>query len=309
LTDGPWGQIKDTLSVLSPWVSPIVGIGTFLITHYKIDPELTKRNKKTKHSDSLINIFEKWRDGKTTIPQQKIHSFCLSNISIDIVKEIFPTNEKSPNMEDDYNTLISHLECKEYIEIYNNFKEIVDNQYTYNQNLKKFLNKYLKCIGEVIKKPINSNILRFYLHSIIQDINYSKGESEKYSYINKPFYILFSQMDKDSSNPFTEEEEGLIRQSMIDNYDDISHFVTNFKSDIDEINCFILTFRSSLTSVTRDRIKGIKGDCYFEKDFNALNRFKRYFCKHSESTLTTCFLLRSLFHTFPLESFLKPDAS
>jgi hypothetical protein len=162
LTDGPWGQIKDTLSVLSPWVSPIVGIGTFLITHYKIDPELTKRNKKTKHSDSLINIFEKWRDGKTTIPQQKIHSFCLSNISIDIVKEIFPTNEKSPNMEDDYNTLISHLECKEYIEIYNNFKEIVDNQYTYNQNLKKFLNKYLKCIGEVIKKPINSNIFTFH---------------------------------------------------------------------------------------------------------------------------------------------------
>ena len=111
-------------------------------------------------------------------------------------------------------------------------------------------------------------------------------------------------------NPFNEDEEKLVRTSMSENYEDISHFVRNFKSDIDEMNCFILTFRKSLTSVTKDKIKGIKGECYFEKDFNLSNRFKRYFCKHSESTSSTCSLLVSLFHISPLESFLlKLDAS
>ena len=114
MIDTPWNQIKDILSTLSPWTSPIAAFGTFLITHYKIEPKLAKSNKKKEHSDFLINIFEKWRDGNTTIPLQKIDSFYLSNISINIIKEIFPTHEKSPNMENDYNMLISHLDCNIY---------------------------------------------------------------------------------------------------------------------------------------------------------------------------------------------------
>jgi hypothetical protein len=93
---------------------------TFFIDQYK-----DKRIRKERHSSYLINKFEKCYENKTIIAVSIIDLFDLSNIFMNIVKHVFPSDDKSPNTEIYYGMIISHFNCKYYGKIYDNFYKIV----------------------------------------------------------------------------------------------------------------------------------------------------------------------------------------
>lgn len=138
------------------------------------------KNEIKNHSTFLIGIFKEWHDGNTTIPPSKIDSLCFSNISINIAKEVFPIGSKLSNLKSYYDMIISHLECREYeeYEIANdNLYKIIELQDFYNKKIKCFFIIYRNYINKVINRPVDDNILRFYLHSIIRDIYYLLKDS------------------------------------------------------------------------------------------------------------------------------------
>jgi hypothetical protein len=157
--------------------------------------------------------------------------------------------------------IISHLECKEYKEIYDNFYEIVKIQDEYNKKISCFFIIYTNYLGRMLGRSVDDNMLRFYLYTVNQDIKYSENGSEKYSHINKPFNILYSNMDRNIFNPFTIDEENSIRDDMINNYDRISVELEYFKKKIKKINCSIKTFKISLDVLLGDGNMKIKGKC------------------------------------------------
>ncbi|MDN5844833.1 MAG: hypothetical protein L0H53_00990, partial [Candidatus Nitrosocosmicus sp.] len=67
----------------------IVGVVVFLITRYKIDPELAKRDKKKKHQEEIFGIYEKWLESPFSY-KVDLTDFNLDKLNI-AFKESFPT--------------------------------------------------------------------------------------------------------------------------------------------------------------------------------------------------------------------------
>ncbi|MDN5866970.1 MAG: hypothetical protein L0H55_06165, partial [Candidatus Nitrosocosmicus sp.] len=121
-----------------------------MITRYKIDPELAKRDKKKKHQEEIFGIYEKWLESPFSY-KVDLTDFNLDKLNI-AFKESFPTRlinqvEVPQSVEEQ---ALYHL-YQENNDSFTKYKQILEKKNEFNINIEKFLNKIKKDLINILK--------------------------------------------------------------------------------------------------------------------------------------------------------------
>ncbi len=170
--------------------------------------------------------------------------------------------------------VLSHLEWKEYDESYSILFNIIECQDHFNEKMLDFLESNIEHLQQILKRPVDYDIVRYYLVLIVED----NRKTKKLELIEKSFQDITLWSDNIINNPFSKEEEK-IRKDMNNRYLDITTQLNKFKNDITALNQLIPYFRRSIEYLICDEITGIEGKCYIEKKLSLFNKFKSCFCR------------------------------
>ncbi len=120
------------------------------------DRHQAKSNNIKKHHDDIFNVYVSWINQPFS-NNIDLSNFDMDNLFLNIREQIIPIDTSRNKKLTSYGIkLLSHLNCEDYIDAYEKFKEIEGCQKNYNDSMKKFLDKHKKCIKEILM-PENSN--------------------------------------------------------------------------------------------------------------------------------------------------------
>ena len=240
--------------------------------------KVEKRKKKIdKHHDKIISKYYDWSFAPFPI-HIDFYTFDLDRLKISIIGQVIPSvNELDNNNQTLDEMALSHLKCKKYSETYNLYKNIMESQSNFNNDMEEFLNT----IRERIKKLVNSNVyndriellLRYYLYKIVAA---SKQPEYIKNHLNhfEPYVIISLNPREELANPFYKEEEKNVQQDLEKNYDEVIASINTFKTNINNINKTISEFKDSLRRIIDD--EDLKGMCSIEKR-NLIGKIKSIF--------------------------------
>jgi hypothetical protein len=127
----------------------------YIISKKKAPPILDRlkkitSNKDNEHKKDIFDTFQKWPQSFYSFVVDFI-SFHPDNLNIRVVEQINPvysTNNSVTSMEE---KAISHLDCDEYYDAYDKFKEIDESQNRFNNKINKYLENHKKQLTRIIK--------------------------------------------------------------------------------------------------------------------------------------------------------------
>ena len=95
-----------------------------------------KLDRKNNHHEEIFNVYTNWINQPFSI-NVNLTNFDLSSLDIKIIKQIVPIEDSSNGKLNSYwSKAISHLDCDDYIDVYNKFKDIEILQNEFNNSMR-----------------------------------------------------------------------------------------------------------------------------------------------------------------------------
>jgi hypothetical protein len=179
------------------------------------------------------------------------------------------SNNKRQTIEE---MALCHLNCKDYLDIYNIYKDIKNFQNSFNSNIEQFLKDIRNDLLKLSESQNEINmLLRYYLIKVV-DANRSRRPHDL-SPIDQPFATINNGSEK-IRYPFSKTEEKKIRMYMHDNFNGNISSINVMNDMTTNLNGLISKFNEQLKRICDNDIKGI---CSKEKQLLIKYKIKSIF--------------------------------
>ncbi len=236
------------------------------------DRHQAKSNNIKKHHNEIFNVYVNWIS-QSFLTNIDISNFDMDSLFLNIKEQIIPIDTSSNRkLTSLWNKAISHLNCGDYVDAYEKFKEIEGCQKNFNDSMKKFLDKHKeytkKILMSIDTNPSDESLKKLLRYIFCKSKNYYRSPLPLENQLDcfRPFLILKdnTEITVEISNPFPEKERELINY-LKGNYDEIIISLIKFEEDVKNVKNSINDIKNKLILIEQNRIEGLKGNCSVEK--------------------------------------------
>ena len=130
-------------------IVPIITASATSIVFTVIVPYIRNKRKEksdrlNKHHNDIFEVYKLWNTNLIEIDPD-LENFDINNLTINVVEQFIPIDSsENGKLTSLWRQAISHLNCKTYIDIFQKFEEIENQQEQFNDAINRLLGEHKK---------------------------------------------------------------------------------------------------------------------------------------------------------------------